>query len=127
MNSRVGNDNARAGGILNGKSRLTILSGDASHGTGQVIAAQEFHIGNLEGFQVQVIESQERDRILNIKAQHECGHEIGALLEGAGIERVRGCFDLDRSCFCIETNLCVCVCVCVCLEMGGGDARIRTG
>ena len=105
MNSRIGNDNSSPGGILNGKSRLTVLPGHASDGTGQVIAAQELHVRDLEGLEVQIVQSQERDRVLHLKAQHEGGNEIGTFLEGTGIEGVGGCFDFDGSCFGIESNL----------------------
>ena len=105
MNSRIGNDNSSPGGILNSKSRLSVLPGHTSHGTGQVIAAQEFHVCHLEGLEVQIVQSQECDRVLNVKAEHKGGYEIGTLLECAGIECVGGCFDFDGSCFGIEANL----------------------
>ena len=78
-----------------------------TNGTGQMISVQRFHILDLKGIQVQIVEAQECDRVLNEVRSGDAGnkgihthvdfetesvrfHKIGTLLYCANILRVFG-------------------------------------
>lgn len=105
VNASVGYNDAGSGGILNGKTSLTILTSDTTNGTGQVIATQELDVGNLERFNVQIVQSKEGHGVLHFEAQHKSGNEIGSLLQRAGILGVVRGLHLHAPGASIEPNL----------------------
>ena len=66
--------------ILNRKLRLPILPCNAPNSSAKMVTVKRLDVLNLERLDVQVIEPQQRNRIVDIKPQRERADEIGALL-----------------------------------------------
>ena len=92
MHSRIGHHNPTPCRVLNCEPRLTVLPSHSPNCTAEMVPAQEFDVGDLERLDIEVIESEEGDRILDFEAEAVGGYEVGAFLEGAGIECVLGGF-----------------------------------
>ena len=75
--------------ILNGELRLAFLTADTTDTARQVIAMQCLDILDLEGLEVEVIQTQHGHAILQVKAEHEALEEVGSLLDGSDVLRCR--------------------------------------
>mmetsp|Transcript_4924 Transcript_4924/g.10875 ORF Transcript_4924/g.10875 Transcript_4924/m.10875 type:complete len:227 (+) Transcript_4924:65-745(+) len=102
---RIGNHNSRPRSILNRKTRFTILTGDTTNRTGQMIPPQYFHIRHLERLYVQIVQSKQRHGILRLESQHERPHKIRPLLKRRRVRRVPRRLHLDRSRAGVESDL----------------------
>ena len=70
-----------------------------------MISVQCLNVLDLESFEVEVIESEDSDAILEVKAKHEALEEICSLLNGSDIYRSRTCPKLYDLSLCIHPHL----------------------
>lgn len=85
MNLGVCDDDAGARGILDCELGLAFFAANAPDASAQMVSLQRLHILDFKRLQVQVIETQNRDCILQVEAQHEALEEVRALLNRAHI------------------------------------------
>jgi len=64
-------------------------TGNAPDGAAEVVALEHLHVRHLEGLDVQVVETQQRDGVGEVKAQQERLHKVLRLLQRASVHRVR--------------------------------------
>lgn len=83
MNIRFCEDDSGFAGVLDGEFRLSVLSGNTTNGTRQVIAVQGLHILDLEGVQVQVIQTKQCSGVL---CELESGEEEKGYLSAGAFE-----------------------------------------
>jgi hypothetical protein len=83
MNIRFCKDDSGFAGILNGEFRLSVLSGNTTNGTRQVVAVQGLHILDLERIQVQVIQTKQCSGVL-CRLEGARGREICQLRQWHG-------------------------------------------
>lgn len=86
MNLLISQHNPRLCRILDRKLCLSILPGDPPNRSRKMLSIERLDILDLERLNEQVIEPQQRDGIIHIKAQRERLDEIRAFLERRGIE-----------------------------------------
>src|SRR4051812_25050231 len=67
----VGKHDPGPAGVLDGELCLAVLAGDTANGTTHVLALQGLDILDLESLNVQVIQTQQGDGIVHVKAQTE--------------------------------------------------------
>lgn len=84
MNIRFCEDDSSFAGVLDSEFRLSVLSGNTTNRTRQVIAVQGLHILDLEGVQVQVIQTKQCSGVLCEleSVKEERGDLSAAAIEG---------------------------------------------
>ena len=55
---------------------LTVLAGDAANGAGQMVAVEGLDVLDLEGLDVEVVESEQGDGIVDIEAERKRADEL---------------------------------------------------
>mmetsp|Transcript_33363 Transcript_33363/g.80694 ORF Transcript_33363/g.80694 Transcript_33363/m.80694 type:complete len:236 (+) Transcript_33363:161-868(+) len=88
MYPRVGDNNPSPCRIFYGKARLTILTRHAANRSREMITPQYLHVSDLEGFDVQIIQTEQCNGILRFESHHEGPDEVGALLQARRVQRV---------------------------------------
>lgn len=64
MDLRVCEDNACPTGVLDCEFGLAVLSGDTTNGAGEMVTVQHFYVFDLEGVEVEVVETEKGNGIL---------------------------------------------------------------
>jgi hypothetical protein len=85
MYFRVCDDDARFGRVFNDVFGLAVFADDSADCAGQVVARQGLDVLDFERFDVQVVQSQQHERVLGNKAERECLYEIRGFLDSTDI------------------------------------------
>lgn len=91
----VGEHDSRPAGVLDRKLCLSILSCYAADCSAHVLAVEGLDVLDLEGLDVEVVETEERDSVVDVKSECESGNEVGALLQRAGVDSLGRSAQLD--------------------------------
>mmetsp|Transcript_21733 Transcript_21733/g.49136 ORF Transcript_21733/g.49136 Transcript_21733/m.49136 type:complete len:231 (-) Transcript_21733:19-711(-) len=94
MYARVRQDDTGPGGVFDGEAGLAVLARDAADGAREVVAAEHLHVLYLEGVDEEVVEAEERHRVLDLEAQHVRLDKVRPLLDRPGVRRVLRRFEL---------------------------------
>jgi len=80
MDLGVGENNTGTCGVLDRKLDLTTFTSQPTDGSTQMVAPQRLDVLDFERFDVQIIQSEEGNRILDFEAHQKCIHKIRGFL-----------------------------------------------
>lgn len=105
MDPGVSNHDTRLGHVLDGELGATALAGQTADRPVLVVALQRLHVLDLERLDEQVLESQQRQRILDVEAEQESAHKVGRLLQIGDVRRFRANADFHLVDLHVEADL----------------------
>lgn len=105
VNFGIRHHDSSSGGVFDGELRFPVFSGDSADRSRQIGTRQTLHIGDVEGVDVKIIDTQEGNGVFESEAHHEGSQEILSLLNGAGVGGVLGGSNLDRLALLVHADL----------------------
>jgi len=105
MDLGVGEHDADFAYVFDGEFGFAVGAGDAADGARQMVAFEFFNVGDFEGFEEEVVETNQSQSVGDVEAQDERANEVGRLLEGTnGFGFIAG-FDFHVSRLQVKSDL----------------------
>ncbi len=104
MNFWVGQNDSRFGDIFDRVFCSAAFSRQPADAPGQVIALQGLDVFDVERVQVEVVEPEQRQRIVDLESEDESANEIGRLLQVGNVLRLFARLDFNVPRFQVESE-----------------------
>lgn len=91
--------------ILDGKLCLSVFTGDTADRASKMLSLQRLHVLDLKALDIQIVEPQQRDRIVDIEAEGKGADKVGALLQRSRVDRLLRRPHLDGLVFGVHAHL----------------------
>nr|WCZ58498.1 pre-rRNA-processing protein PNO1 [Andalucia godoyi] len=95
---------SRSCSILNCKLCFSVSSCNSSDGSTKMVPVKRLHILDFKRVEIQVLHSEQRNRVCSIEPKHERTDEIRGLLHSSRVRCLRSRLDLDTLSVCVHPH-----------------------